>query len=244
MFQDSLLESGGRMKTRRGWTTAVSLGIQLLLVGVLVLLPLLYTDALPATAYRELLTAPAPPRPANPAVPQQEMRRTIQVVSSEFVNDILVAPRQIPRTVARIVEDTVSVAPCMACVLGAPPVAEGGGGGTVIDSIVGGAGRPVTPIVHAPPRVRISHMERGMLVHRVEPVYPKKAIFARIQGTVVLQAVIGRDGTVQNLRVISGNPFLAPAAVEAVSQWRYRPYMLSGQPVEVDTMVEVHFTLD
>jgi protein TonB len=66
---------------------------------------------------------------------------------------------------------------------------------------------------------------------------------ARVQGTVVLQAVIGKDGTIRELRLISGHPMLAPAAIEAVKQWRYRPYLLNGEPVEVDTQVNVNFTL-
>ena len=82
-----------------------------------------------------------------------------------------------------------------------------------------------------------------MLVHQVKPLYPMIAMQARIQGTVVLQAVIGKDGTVQDLHLISGHPMLAPAAIEAVRQWRYRPYLLNGDPVEVDTQINVNFTL-
>jgi len=82
-----------------------------------------------------------------------------------------------------------------------------------------------------------------MLVHQVKPLYPPIAMQARIQGTVVLQAVIGKDGTVQDLHLISGHPMLAPAAIEAVRQWRYRPYLLNDEPVEVDTQINVNFTL-
>ena len=82
-----------------------------------------------------------------------------------------------------------------------------------------------------------------MLVHQVKPQYPELAMKARIQGTVVLQAVIGKDGTVQDLRLVSGHPMLAPAAIEAVRQWRYRPYLLNSEPVEVDTQINVNFTL-
>jgi protein TonB len=65
----------------------------------------------------------------------------------------------------------------------------------------------------------------------------------RIQGLVVLQATIGKDGSVENLHVISGHPLLAPAAIRAVQQWRYKPYYLNGEPVEVETYINVNFTL-
>jgi protein TonB len=82
-----------------------------------------------------------------------------------------------------------------------------------------------------------------LLIHQVKPSYPPLARQARIQGTVVLQAVIGKDGSIQGLKVVSGHPMLAPAALEAVKQWKYKPYYLNGEPVEVDTTINVNFTL-
>jgi protein TonB len=82
-----------------------------------------------------------------------------------------------------------------------------------------------------------------MLIRQIKPQYPPLARQARIQGQVILQAVIGKDGKVQNLHLISGHPMLVPAAMEAVKQWRYRPYYLNGAPVEVDTQIVVNFTL-
>lgn len=84
----------------------------------------------------------------------------------------------------------------------------------------------------------------GMLIDKVVPIYPAIARATRASGTVVLQATISRTGTIENLRVMSGPPMLRQAALDAVKQWRYRPYMLNGQPVEVETAVEVDFTLD
>lgn len=92
-----------------------------------------------------------------------------------------------------------------------------------------------------PPRV--SRMMEGNLVYRVQPLYPALARQARIQGQVVLRAIISRDGTIENLQVISGHPMLAPAAVEAVRQWRYKPYYLNDSAVEVETQVTVNFVL-
>ena len=83
----------------------------------------------------------------------------------------------------------------------------------------------------------------GSLIHRVQPEYPALAKQARIQGTVLLRAVIDREGKIENLQLVSGHPMLAAAAMKAVRQWRYRPYYLNEQPVEVESLITVHFTL-
>ena len=84
---------------------------------------------------------------------------------------------------------------------------------------------------------------QGLLVHQVKPEYPPAARAAHIQGMVVLHAIIGKDGAVKQVQVVSGSPMLASAAENAVKQWRYKPYVLNGQPVEVDTTVNVNFTM-
>ena len=95
-----------------------------------------------------------------------------------------------------------------------------------------------------PRRVRISQgVTTGLLLHKVQPTYPTLAKAARIQGDVVLTAIISRDGVIQNLQLVSGHPMLVPAALEAVREWRYRPYLLNGQPVEVETTITVIFAL-
>jgi protein TonB len=91
-------------------------------------------------------------------------------------------------------------------------------------------------------RVHISQgVTKGLLIYRVEPTYPPLAQQARIQGVVVLTAIISKDGNIQNLQVVGGHPMLAPAAIEAVKHWRYKPFLLNGQPVEVETTVTVTF---
>ena len=103
---------------------------------------------------------------------------------------------------------------------------------------------PTMPKVDAPSKVRVSSgVAQGLLIHQVKPAYPSLAVHARVQGTVVLQAVIAKDGTVRDLRVLSGHPLLVQAALEAVQLWRYKPYLLNDQPVEVDTQINVNFTL-
>jgi protein TonB len=98
---------------------------------------------------------------------------------------------------------------------------------------------PVTP-----QRVRISQgVTRGLLIHRVEPSYPTLARAARVQGDVVLTAVISVNGEIENLQLVSGHPMLVPAAITAVKGWRYKPYLLNGQPVEVETTITVIFSL-
>lgn len=83
----------------------------------------------------------------------------------------------------------------------------------------------------------------GNLIYKVQPFYPPLARQARIQGSVLLRAIISRSGTIEDLSVISGHPMLVGAAIEAVRQWRYRPYILNDEPVEVETRVTVNFSL-
>ena len=86
-------------------------------------------------------------------------------------------------------------------------------------------------------------MSRGSLIHEVQPAYPVLARGARIQGAVVLQALISKEGAIENLKVLTGHPLLVSAAVEAVRQWRYQPYVLNNEPVEVETQITVNFSL-
>jgi protein TonB len=101
---------------------------------------------------------------------------------------------------------------------------------------------PAAPVPVARP-ISVSHMSEGDLLRKVVPAYPALARSARIQGQVVLQAVISKQGTIENLKVLTGPPMLVPAAIEAVRQWRYRPYVLNGEPVEVETQITVNFSL-
>ena len=126
---------------------------------------------------------------------------------------------------------------------GVPGGVPGGQMGGVIGGII--SSTPVAvPKVATPQRVRVSQgVSTGLLIRKTQPNYPPLARQARIQGTVILQAEISKSGDIQNLRLISGHPMLAPAAIEAVKQWKYKPYLLNGEPVEVETQVQVNFTL-
>jgi TonB family protein len=117
---------------------------------------------------------------------------------------------------------------------GAPPAAQ-----TII------LATPTAPAHVAPPtRIRVSSgVMQGLLIHKVEPSYPSQARQDRVQGTVVLYALISKEGTIADQHVVSGDPLLNGAAIDAVKQWRYRPYLWNGEPVEVDTRITVNFAL-
>ena len=244
MFEDSLIESGGRLKTKRGATTLVSFILQVALVGVLVILPLVFTEALPKQQLMTFLVAPPPPPPPPPP-PAATPIKTVKVVQTDIVNGQLRTPTKIPEKVQMIKEEE-SPPPVMSAsgvVGGVPGGVPGGQMGGVIGGIISSTPMAV-PKVATPQRVRVSQgVSQGLLVKKVQPAYPPLARQARIQGQVILQAEISKDGTIENLRLISGHPMLAPSAIEAVKQWRYKPYMLNGEPVAVETTVMVNFTL-
>jgi periplasmic protein TonB len=244
MFEDSLLESGGRLRTKRGMTTMLSFFLQVFLVGVLVLIPLLFTEALPKAALTTFLVAPPPPPPPPPP-PAAAPVKVVKQIQSDIMNGQLRTPTKIPEKVQMIKEED-SPPPTMSAggvVGGVPGGVPGGQMGGVIGGII--SSTPVAvPKVATPQRVRVSQgVSQGLLIKKVQPPYPPLARSARIQGSVILQAEISKDGTIQNLRLISGHPMLAPSAIEAVKQWRYKPYFLNGEPVEVETQITVNFTL-
>ena len=239
MFADSLLNDSWADRSRRGWTTLISFALETTAIGGLLLLPLLYTQGLPQLQLISALVAPTPPPPAPP-VARNSHTSTSNVSSDGHV----IAPRVVPTEILNVEENTP------------PPPVDAGGlnviGGTgnpmarngVLDSI-GPALNSIMPPAPKPSpyRPRVSRMMEGNLIYRVQPQYPALARQARVQGVVVLRAVISRDGRIENLQVISGHPLLVKSAEDAVQQWRYRPYYLNNEPVEVETQVTVNFTL-
>ena len=245
MFEDSLIESSGRFSgKRRGATTLLSFILQVCLLGVLILIPLIYTEALPRQQLMTFLVAPPPPPPPPPP-PAAAPVVKVQKIVSEIDQGALRTPTKIPEKVKMIKEEETPppTSGIAGVVGGVPGGVPGGQMGGVIGGII--SSTPVAvPKVATPQRVRVSQgVSQGLLVHQVKPNYPPLARQARIQGQVVLQALIAKDGTIQNLHLVSGHPMLAPAAIEAVKQWRYKPYFLNGEPVEVETQITVNFTL-
>ncbi|MGA9473128.1 MAG: energy transducer TonB [Terriglobales bacterium] len=243
MFEDSLIESGNRFKVKRQLsTTILSFALQIGLVCILILIPLIYTDALPKQQLMTFLVAPPPPPPPPP--PPAAAPVKVVKIQSEMTNGQLRTPTKIPQKIQMIKEEEAPPDLGGAGVVGGVPGGvPGGSSGGVIGGIL--SSQPVAvPKVATPQRVRVSSgVSTGLLIKKVTPNYPPLARQARIQGKVILQAEISKEGTIQNLQLISGHAMLAPAAIEAVKQWRYKPYLLNGEPVAVETQVEVNFSL-
>ena len=245
-FSSVLLEVDNTERRRRKWSAFSSLILQSLMLASLLIIPLLFTEALPKAQLLTFLVAPPPPPPPPPpaaAAAAQVIRR----VESDMVEGRLRTPTRIPEKVQMIREEE------------APPQINGGGviggveggiPGGQLGGVIGGiinstSSLSAVPKLAAPAmprRVRVSSgVVAGMVISKIEPTYPPIARAGRIQGEVVLTAVISKQGTIENLQVESGHPLLIKAALEAVQQWHYRPYFVSGEPVEVETKIVVTF---
>jgi protein TonB len=242
MFEDSLLESGGKLKDKRGRYTSVAFLIEAVILGIALLIPLYYTEELPKAQLLTFLVAPPPPPPPPP--PAAAVQHVQHVVQTDIVNGQLRTPTRIPKKIQQIVEDAPPPSVAIQGVVGGVP---GGIPGGVPNGVIGSilSSVPTAAPQLAPPKVvRVSSgVSAGMLIRKVTPNYPPLARQARVQGSVMLEAVIAADGTIEDLKVISGHPMLVKAAVDAVKQWKYRPYLLNGSPVEVQTQIQVNFTL-
>jgi len=240
MFSTTLTSSWDE-RSRRSLMTLASFILQVLAVAVLIVIPLLRPTGLPLL--RQLSAPVSLGQPGNPPVAQTQMGSNPTSQNSSAI--ILRPPPQLPSRMPAAGDEA------------ALPFAGPGPSGPYIpgtgtlgsqDGVFSSWGTGVRPVMPVAPRVvtpplRISHMNEGNLIHKVVPTYPPLARMARIQGQVVLQAVISKQGVIENLRVLSGHPMLAPAAMEAVRQWRYRPYVLNNEPVEVETQITVNFSL-
>lgn len=237
-------------RTRKPWTVAVSTLGQLAVIGLAVLVPLIGTDALPHHFFA--VTLPEPPRGLPHHVPHPAAAKAAAVVPPQFTTTGLVTPTEIPREAATIHD--IDLAPSLTDAGGVAGglSAPGGPGNSLIEGLLATAGKapPPMPVVKptAPPaqwtRIRVGGaVQASRLISGPQPIYPRLAIAARVSGTVRLEAVISREGTVINLRAVSGNPLLVPAAAAAVQQWIFRPTYLNGEPVEVATVIDVNFNL-
>ncbi len=235
MFGDTLLESSSAPRKGKRWPMATAFTAEAIVGGLLVIIPLLSTGVIPVSARVPIYTPVKPvtlervervrTEPRSTSGPANPGTRTMAVFSfNNHPSTICNHP-----LVDRIVDP-------------ADPRPAGGGGESdkkFSDFISDGRAKSNVKL-DAPKRIK-SQFEEGQLVNRVEPVYPRIAAISGIQGQVKLHAIIARDGTIQSLNVISGHPLLARAALEAVEQWRYRPYVLNGERVEVETFITVNF---
>jgi periplasmic protein TonB len=242
MFEE-MVEStvGAKKRTNKPYTVFLSMGLQVGFLAILILIPLIYTEALPKTLMSSILLAPPPPPPPPPPpAPVVHIKPQVHLMDAGK----LVAPKVIPKEVKIIKEDATppDVAGVSGGVVGG---VSGGSMGGVIGGVIGGAGGAPPP----PPKPNVTRTRVGgavqaaKLVNKVQPMYPPLARQTRISGTVRLHAIIAKNGTVEQLSVESGHPLLVQAALDAVKQWRYQPTLLNGDPVEVDTEIDVIFSL-
>src|SRR5499433_1055822 len=243
MFEEMVVSSPKGKKTNKGWTVILSGVVQATFLAVLILIPLIYTEALPKASLATLLIAPPPPPPPPPppaATPIVKVKPQVHVMDAGK----LVAPKAIPKEVKIIKEEA---APDMSAGMagGVPGGVAGGSMGGVIGGVIGGMGGAPPPPKPTQSRIRQGgSVQAALLVNKVQPVYPPLARQTRISGTVRLHAIISKSGSVESLEVLSGHPLLVRAAMDAVQQWKYKPTLLNGEPVEVDTTIDVIFSLN
>lgn len=235
MFEDSTFESTGRIRTRsRGWAIA-ALALNSAILLALIVIPLIYPEALQRQAAAFLMAVPPPPPPAPPAMQHPAARA---VTAAAAVEDPFTAPRRIPQNI---------FVPA-----GPEPERLSNIGPEMGPGVIGGDPSVLPPLTQ--PRVVVRPAARttarissiiaaGLLIYKPLPQYPAIARTVCQEGTVVLAATISKEGTIANLHVVSGPPMLQGAAVDAVPNWRYQPYKLNGEPVDVETTINVIFTL-
>jgi periplasmic protein TonB len=240
MFEQSLLINH---PTNKSWSVLASLTGEIMLIGLALLIPLLFTQQLPQFHLSDLSIrppAPAPPKPVDVVRSSSTTSSTTLTQARPFVRPDFSRAGQNP---VSLVDDLTSPL---------PPAALATGTDRMSPMLTDFASRiPIQP-PHTPPAatapsgpVRVtSSVQLAKLVKQVIPVYPPMAKLAGVSGTVQLLGTISKDGTIRNLQVISGNPLLVGAAVDAVQQWIYRPTLLSGEPVEVIAPIEVRFILN
>jgi periplasmic protein TonB len=244
MFDDLVVSSANPKKTNKPWTVVLSAMIQAGLLGILILIPLIYTEALPKAMLTTFLVPPPPPPPPPP--PAAAVPVKIKPVARLIHNGQMMAPTVIPKKVEMIKEEELPPdVGSVGVVGGVPGGVPGGQAGGVLGGIIGGTGSALPPPPKATPsRIRVGgNVAAAKLIRQVTPVYPTIAKTAHISGTVTLHAIISKDGSIEQLEYVSGPPLLMRNAMDAVRQWRYNPTLLNGEPVEVDTTISVVFTL-
>jgi protein TonB len=234
MFRETLLESSPVARRHKRWPMATAFTVELLIAAVLIIVPLLSTGVIPVSARTPPTYTPIKPVQIEERVVTQRTshdpvagssRTTVVMLASNIRDQIYLGPER-PRN------DDPTIPPTLGPI-GTP--------NDQLVNVIGPTSKDGPRRSEGPARVRVSILSEARLVHRVEPVYPKIATISGIRGEVKLHAIISRDGSIQSLNVTSGHPILAAAALEAVRQWKYQPYILNGDAVEVETFVTVTF---
>ncbi len=235
----SALESTWDQSARRGWTTFASFTMQALGLSLLLAIPLIWVQRPPRLQWLQPLTSPAALTPS--ATTSATPGHHATAAASDPHSEPITAPLSIPDHIVAN-DDAASVA-------AAPDLSTTGVAsdrGSRDRGTVGGFGDMLVAIPPHPAALKpllVSHWAEGNLIYRVQPIYPPLARQARIQGSVELRAIISKAGTIENLVVVGGHPMLVKSAIEAVRQWRYRPYLLNDDPIEVETEITVNFLL-
>jgi periplasmic protein TonB len=227
MFRETLLESAPSGRKRKRWPMAMAFTAELVVAGLLVMLPLLSTGGISVSAHVPLVA------PLGRSDVPKRLPKPAGGTSAAGPIIVPIATTCCDHAVGRH-SSQISGEPDLLPNIGAP--------NGVPNLPFGGPDAP--PELQRPkpkPPLVISHLSEALLLNRVQPVYPKIAMLTGTQGAVKLHAIIAKDGSIESLSVISGPPLLAGAAVDAVKQWRYRPYYLNGEPVEVETFITVNF---
>jgi protein TonB len=206
---------------------------------LLLAIPLIWVQRPPQLHWLERLASPAALTP--PAATQAAHAHSAATAVNNLPQRPFIAPRSIPLQIAAV-NDADSVPP-------APefPTIGTGSGREPGDGVAHGLGDNIRVVIPTHPAVvkplRVSHWAEGNIIYRIQPSYPPIARQARVQGSVELRAIISKTGTIENLIAVSGHPMLVKSAIEAVRQWRYRPYLLNNEPIEVETEITVNFVL-
>lgn len=245
-FEFFLMASAGPGKRGTG-SALTSLVVHSLVLTMVLLVPLVYTESLDVQALTSTwLMAPPPPPPAPPPPPSPEAMKMVKRVRPALPTEKLIAPTSIPKEILRIVDRTDTELDTVGVVGGVVGGVPGGQMGGIIGGVIGGIAVPKPP----PPPIPLSEAIRvgGKIrpprqIRRVEPLYPDIAKQARIQGNVRIDAIIDTSGRVVEMKVLSGHPLLANAALSAVQQWLFEPTLLNETPVPVVLEVTVTFRL-
>jgi protein TonB len=254
MFEKMILSEP---RGRKRWTVVLAFLGQAVAIGAAVVIPILTVQQLPVEALNTVLIAPPPPAPPPPPPPPSAAAPRVAHATPRFDAGHLYQPRAVPQTTPTIADlpPAPAAAPSIAGVEGG---VEGGQIGGVLGGVLGGipsvapappppppppaAAAPAAPA--APQLLRVGgHVQAARVISAPAPLYPVLAKDAHVGGDVQLDAVIGPDGHIENLKLISGPPLLVGAAMDAVKQWTYQPTILNGAPIKVETVIVVHFTL-
>ncbi len=250
LFAEALLENNELKQPKRAYSVVVSVIFQVILLSIAAIIPLLFSQQLDLKQFtRTFLAAPPPPPPPPPAptitkLPAAQMKKISLIQAGR-----LVAPTAIPKRIVIVKDEQM---PQVAEGFGVPGGVPGGVGGGQAGGVIGGilGGIPSTASVPPPPPavskapLRVGgRVKPPRPISTPRPMYPQIARAARIQGDVVIDAVIDTNGNISQMKLISGHPMLVGAAMEALRQWKYEPTYLDEQPVSIELNVTISFSM-